>query len=246
MFTAARAPAERGFLARPGQALHVGAHLRKQGAGAVGVDSRLGGEALESRGLGDRRGIVAHAEVAFDSALDTGLRQALRNHARCGLAARHRMDVGRRAARVNHQQRADSTLSGQAVRDQSRALEHRRGRGHQHLVEIGGGAVDALGVDDAVDENLPDRGTRGLDVEHVELRHDVLGVDDVPLRKQPACVVRRSAVACENNGASRRAAGEGGRVVQHDFRIAAVRSACEQDDIGRERGDLFDVAAVRR
>ncbi len=130
--------------------------------------------------------------------------------------------------------------AGAAVGEESRAFHHGRRGGHQHPVELGLRAVDALGVHDALDEDASYRGARRLDVEHVEFRHHVRA--DRDLRRQHRHgFVGGIAVSGEHDGARERAPAERRRVVEQDLAVAAVGAAGQQQDVGRERDDALDV-----
>ncbi len=121
---------------------------------------------------------MADAEIALDGALHERLWEAVLDDA---VAPRRadgdRVHVGGGAADVDDEDVAEAGVACGALRKQARAL-HDGGRGrHQHGVEAGGGAVDALGVDDAGDEDVADGVAGGIDVEDAERRHDVARED---------------------------------------------------------------------
>ena len=147
------------------------------------------------------------------------------------------MHVGRRAAGIHDQQRAESRLPVAAVGQQARALHHGRGCRHQHAVEHRLRAVDALRMHDAVDEHVADRGARGLDVEHVEFRHHVAGDDHRPAGEPLAALVHRAPVAREHDRAGDAAPAERLGVVHDDLAVAAVGAAGQEQDVRRERLD---------
>ena len=121
--------------------------------------------------VGDRAGVVADAEVALDGALHERFGEAVLHDAVAPRRAdRDGMHVGRRAADVDDEDVAETGVAGGALREQARAFHDGGGGRHQHGVEAGGGAVDALGVHDAGDEDIADGGAGGIDVEDAERR----------------------------------------------------------------------------
>src|SRR3546814_20085441 len=69
---------------------------------------------------------------------------------------------------IDQKQRSDALAVADAVGKKTSAFQHGGGCRHQHTVEHLPGAVDALGVDDPVDEYPADRRARRFDIELVE------------------------------------------------------------------------------
>ena len=156
------------------------------------------------------------------------------------------MHVGRRASRIDDEQRPEARRARAAVGEEPRAFEHRSGCGHQHLVELRLRAVDSLRVHDALDEHAPNRRARGLDIEDVEFRHHIGAHRDFDLREQRDGVVGGVAVSGEHDGTRERALAERGGIRQQHLAVAAVGAAGEQQDVGRERDDALDVGRLSR
>ena len=139
----------------------IAAKVPGQGLQALRRQAGVGGKGVAAGRLDDRLGVVAHTQIALDRALDVGLGQAAGHHiSAAGCPFRHRMHVGGGAAHVDDDQRPQAGPSRTAVGEKPGPFQHRRRGRHEHRVEHLGGAVDALGVDDAVDEDLADGGTR--------------------------------------------------------------------------------------
>src|SRR6202163_705576 len=127
---------------------------------------RVGSDGFEPDGFDNSRGVIAHAQITFDRALDPGFGQPLGDDTRNRwLAIRNGMHIGGCATRIDYQQRAQADYTLAAIGYQPRAFHHRRRRRHQHLIELRLRAIDAFGVHDALDEYATYRGACRFDVE---------------------------------------------------------------------------------
>src|SRR2546430_2478651 len=153
---------------------------------------RVGGNGFEPDGFDNRRGVMAHTQITFDRALDPGFGQPLRDDTRNrGLAICNGMHIGGCATRIDYQQRAQAGYTLAAIGYQPRAFHHRRRRGHQHLIELRLGAIDAFGVHDSLDEHVTYRGACRFNIEHVEFGHDVVAANDFSTGEHRRGFVRR-------------------------------------------------------
>ena len=200
--------------------------------------------ALDADELDDVRGVVTHAEIALDGALHARLGQALRDDARSGRLVRAPPNARRWWRRRD---RRPATGRGRTIPSHPSA-------------SIRAPSITAAGVgistrsNSACARSMPlactmrsmntcaNRRARGLDVEHVELRHHVLGRQHFPAGERRPRVVGRVAVAGEHDGARERAAAEHCSVMQDDLAVAAIGAAGKQQDVRRERNDARDVA----
>ena len=195
---------------------------------------------IDAGGLHDAPDAVAHANVALHGPLGEGLRQALIDGVHLlGHPVGHGVDVRGRAAHIHGHQIADAGLALAAAAQQLHGLEHRRGGRHQDVRQQAGHPGEPLGLDDAVQENLPDLALGGLDIQHAEFRHDV-GTDVRGVAGEDALAFPgRRPVARNDDGEVRRQGGQHLRIVEDALLIAAVGSAHQEEDVGLRGADVL-------
>jgi len=161
--------------------------------GEVQVSAQRIREAMEAQALTVNMITAAVDETALtaDSMSDTIA--SIRIDTETITADIDRLESGFRA--VDDKQPAEPCRAPASIGKQAGAFKHRRGRGHQHLIELRLRPVDSLRVHDALDEHMPDRRARRLDVEHIELRHHVGAHRHLELREQRDSGVGGVAVA---------------------------------------------------
>ncbi len=201
-------------------------------------------DSIQADSVDDGLGVVAHAEVTFDGALDARLRQSVLDDTfPRWRTQRHRMHISGGAADVDDEEVPEPTAAARSVSEKACSLHDGGGRRHQQCVEAGGRSIDTLGMDDAVDEHLADRLPCRIDVEHAEGGHYVLGQDRrlAALRKQGNEILSDIAIARDDDRASEPRQGDARGVVANDFAVAAVGSTRQQDDVGGKLGDALIV-----
>ena len=101
-------------------------------------------------------------------------------------------------------------------------------------------AAETLGLDDAAEEHLPDHLLAGLDIEGIELGHDVFGDDGLPARRRQYLRALSGAgpVAGHHHREIPIDGCDGLGVMQGAGGIAAVGAAAQQQNIRSQGGDL--------
>src|SRR5487761_1974125 len=127
--------------------------------------------------LDDRRCIDPHAEITFDGPLERQLWQAAQDDARTRRRpARDRIHVGRRSPDVDYDGVSQSRRHIGAFGDEPCRQQHgaRRRDDVAQKVQVLVRPVDALGVRDAVDEEVSDDVVDRLRLDAIDLREEIL------------------------------------------------------------------------